>query len=131
MTFGALVGNLFEALVGFRTVAEVSSTAVAMIQLTSPAGQHGSEPKDPSLAEKTSRMENIVERNSIHEQKSSRNRPCDACRRHKSRCVLNEGLSKCVLCEFPAQDCTFIEMVSPRKRRYTSCEDELDMWLLT
>lgn len=124
-------GPHFAALAVLRTLISVSSAVIAMIHLTSPAGEHGSVSEDASPAERTSRAENTVDRNSIHEQGSSRNRPCDACRRRKSRCVLNEGAFKCVLCEFHAQDCTFVEKIPPRKRRRTSCEDELDRWLLT
>ena len=100
-----------------------------MVQLTSPSehqlGSEGFPPTKRSLREEAN-----VERNVLQGQRLSRNRPCDACRRRKSRCVLNEGALKCVLCEFHAQDCTFIEKLLPRKRRYTSGEDELDRWLL-
>lgn len=46
-----------------------------------------------------------------------RERPCDACRRRKTRCVINEGAALCVLCEFHKQDCTFIQSPQPRKRK--------------
>lgn len=49
--------------------------------------------------------------------RSRRDRPCDACRRRKSRCVVNEGESVCVLCEFHSQECTFIQSPQPRKKR--------------
>jgi len=49
--------------------------------------------------------------------RSRRERPCDACRRRKSRCVIHEGASLCVLCEFHKQDCTFVESPQPRKRK--------------
>ncbi|KAF2164493.1 hypothetical protein M409DRAFT_67978 [Zasmidium cellare ATCC 36951] len=45
-----------------------------------------------------------------------RERPCDGCRRRKSKCVLQES-KKCVLCEFHKQDCTFVENAQPRKRK--------------
>ncbi|QIW95419.1 hypothetical protein AMS68_000937 [Peltaster fructicola] len=45
-----------------------------------------------------------------------RERPCDGCRRRKSKCVQQEN-RKCVLCEFHKQDCTFIENAQPRKRK--------------
>ena len=102
-----------------------------MLPLPSPDGDHGSTSEILPSAERTPRAENRAEQNSSHEQKLSRSRPCDACRRRKSRCVLNEGAVKCVLCEFHAQDCTFIEEIPPRKRRRTSCEDEVDRWLPT
>lgn len=49
--------------------------------------------------------------------RSRRDRPCDACRRRKSRCVLNEGTSVCVLCRFHNQECTFVQSPQPRRRR--------------
>lgn len=44
-------------------------------------------------------------------------RPCDACRRRKSRCVVNEGQTSCVLCQFHTQECTFVQSPQPRKRK--------------
>lgn len=35
--------------------------------------------------------------------RNRRERPCDACRRRKSRCVIHEGAVLCVLCEFHRQ----------------------------
>lgn len=49
--------------------------------------------------------------------RSRRERPCDACRRRKSRCVIHDGASLCVLCEFHKQDCTFVQSPLPRKRK--------------
>lgn len=49
--------------------------------------------------------------------RSRRERPCDACRRRKSRCVINPGASLCVLCEFHKQSCTFLQDPQPRKRK--------------
>ena len=112
-----------------KTISSVYSAAIAMIRRISSAGEHDSVSEDASPAERSSHVENDLERNTLHTQRSSRNRPCDACRRRKSRCVLNEGAVKCVLCEFHAQNCTFKEKVQPRKRRHTSCEDEVDRWL--
>jgi hypothetical protein len=51
--------------------------------------------------------------------RSRRDRPCDACRRRKSRCQVKEGSSLCVLCEFHRQDCTFLQDPQPRKRKAT------------
>ncbi|KAK4628768.1 Transcriptional activator protein DAL81 [Fulvia fulva] len=48
--------------------------------------------------------------------RSRRERPCDGCRRRKSKCVLQEN-RRCVLCEFHKQDCTFVENAQPRKRK--------------
>ena len=47
----------------------------------------------------------------------ARRRPCDACRRRKSRCEFNEGQSSCVLCKFHRQPCLFNEDPQPRKKR--------------
>ncbi|KAI9835755.1 MAG: hypothetical protein M1819_001934 [Sarea resinae] len=49
--------------------------------------------------------------------RSRRDRPCDACRRRKSRCVINDGAKSCVMCDFHGQDCTFVQEPQPRKRR--------------
>ena len=49
--------------------------------------------------------------------RSRRERPCDACRRRKSRCVIHEGAVLCVLCEFHKQECTFVQDPQPRKRK--------------
>jgi len=49
--------------------------------------------------------------------RSRKERPCDACRRRKSRCVINEGQTSCVLCQFHSQECTFVQSPQPRKRK--------------
>lgn len=49
--------------------------------------------------------------------RSRKDRPCDACRRRKSRCVVNEGQTSCVLCQFHTQECTFVQSPQPRKRK--------------
>lgn len=49
--------------------------------------------------------------------RSRKDRPCDACRRRKSRCVINEGQTICVLCQFHTQECTFVQSPQPRKRK--------------
>lgn len=48
--------------------------------------------------------------------RSRKERPCDGCRRRKSKCVLQES-RRCVLCEFHKQECTFVEKAQPRKRK--------------
>ncbi|KAK5031581.1 Fungal specific transcription factor [Exophiala sideris] len=50
-------------------------------------------------------------------------RPCDACRRRKSRCVINPDSSACVMCQFHSQPCTFIEEAAPRRRKQTNPGD--------
>ncbi|KAF2808634.1 uncharacterized protein BDZ99DRAFT_464474 [Mytilinidion resinicola] len=52
--------------------------------------------------------------------RTRRERPCDACRRRKSRCVIHEGAVLCVLCDFHKQECTFVQSPQPRKRKVTS-----------
>lgn len=44
-------------------------------------------------------------------------RPCDPCRRRKSRCEIVEDSQPCLLCRFHRQECTFNEEPQPRKRR--------------
>ncbi|KIW77917.1 hypothetical protein Z517_07750 [Fonsecaea pedrosoi CBS 271.37] len=44
-------------------------------------------------------------------------RPCDGCRRRKSRCVINPDAASCVMCQFHKQACTFIEDAAPRRRK--------------
>lgn len=44
-------------------------------------------------------------------------RPCDICRKRKSRCVIKLGSSTCILCEFHKQSCTFEEQPVPRAKR--------------
>ena len=39
---------------------------------------------------------------------------CDACLRRKSRCAMNEMVSKCYSCEFHRQECTFTLSLSSR-----------------
>ena len=116
------------AVAGLRTFISLYITAIAMIRSTSPAGEHGPVSGDLSPAGRISHAEDIFEGNTFHEQRTSRNRPCDACRRRKGRCVMNNGAVKCVLCEFHARECTFIEKIPPRKRRRTSCDDDLGRW---
>ncbi|KAK1015499.1 Fungal specific transcription factor [Friedmanniomyces endolithicus] len=48
--------------------------------------------------------------------RTRKERPCDGCRKRKSKCVLQES-RRCVLCEFHKQECTFVEKAQPRKRK--------------
>ncbi|GAB7354115.1 hypothetical protein MBLNU459_g4679t1 [Dothideomycetes sp. NU459] len=69
------------------------------------------------LAPRSSPMAvNTARPRSIANSRSRRDRPCDGCRRRKSKCVLQEA-QRCVLCEFHNQDCTFVEAAQPRKRK--------------
>jgi hypothetical protein len=50
--------------------------------------------------------------------RSSRaDRPCDTCRKRKSRCVKEPGQQKCVLCTFHHRDCTYVDEPQRRKRK--------------
>ena len=56
-----------------------------------------------------------------------RERPCDACRRRKSKCVTNEGQGKtCTACGVHAQECTYLEDPQPRKRKIDNENKEVD-----
>ncbi|KAL5613903.1 hypothetical protein FOVSG1_002966 [Fusarium oxysporum f. sp. vasinfectum] len=48
---------------------------------------------------------------------NARARPCDTCRVRKTRCVKEEGQTRCVLCTFHNQPCTFLRGPTPRQRR--------------
>lgn len=56
--------------------------------------------------------------------KTRSRRPCDSCRRRKSRCEIVDGGPPCVLCRFHRQECTFIEEPQPRKRRAAPFSEE-------
>lgn len=54
---------------------------------------------------------------------TKKDRPCDSCRRRKSRCVIDANESACVLCKFHKQDCTFLANPVARKRKATDSDD--------
>ncbi|KAF2843293.1 hypothetical protein M501DRAFT_906725, partial [Patellaria atrata CBS 101060] len=54
-------------------------------------------------------------------------RPCDSCRKRKSRCEIAEGASSCVLCQFHYQPCTFVENPRPRKRKIPIVSEDEDV----
>ncbi|KAF2006985.1 hypothetical protein P154DRAFT_180196 [Amniculicola lignicola CBS 123094] len=56
--------------------------------------------------------------------KARSRRPCDSCRRRKSRCEIVDGASRCVLCAFHRQECTFREEPAPRKRKAPSLHED-------
>ncbi|KAI4190880.1 MAG: hypothetical protein L6R41_000481 [Letrouitia leprolyta] len=59
--------------------------------------------------------------------RGKRERPCDACRKRKSKCVMNEGSSgTCAACAIHNQKCTFVEDPQPRKRRLDHDGKEVD-----
>ena len=47
---------------------------------------------------------------------SKRTRPCDTCRRRKTRCHTDERETTCVLCKFHGQQCTYDQTPRHRKR---------------
>lgn len=49
--------------------------------------------------------------------RSTKERPCDACRRRKTRCVKESGEVKCVLCKFHSQACTYLHEPIARNRK--------------
>ena len=51
-------------------------------------------------------------------------RPCDPCRRRKSRCEVVGGHPPCLLCRFHRQECTFNDDPQPRKRRAVGMSDD-------
>jgi len=55
-----------------------------------------------------------------------RERPCDACRRRKSKCVATDGQNNCAACGLHGQDCTYLEDPQPRKRRLDTEGKETD-----
>lgn len=54
-------------------------------------------------------------------------RPCDACRKRKSRCEMAEGETVCVLCKFHRQPCLFQENPQPRKKRKISNDGPIEI----
>jgi hypothetical protein len=46
-----------------------------------------------------------------------KDRPCDACRRRKSRCIIPEDTETCLMCQSRAEECTFVQSPQRRKRR--------------
>ncbi|KAH8774934.1 transcriptional regulatory protein [Hyaloscypha sp. PMI_1271] len=57
-------------------------------------------------------------------QPKRKERPCDACRKRKSRCVIEEESTICVLCKFHGQECTFVQNPQSRKRKPTQDPDD-------
>ena len=55
---------------------------------------------------------------------TGKRRPCDACRKRKSRCEFNHGDTACVLCRFHRQSCLFNENPQPRKKCKINCGND-------
>lgn len=71
---------------------------------------------NPSPRPKSSSMRSLIE-GDLPNTRTRKDRPCDACRRRKSKCVIHEAQSACVLCKFHKQECTFVQSPQPRKRK--------------
>ena len=75
-------------------------------------------------------QQSLVEgsRPSANSARSAKERPCDACRRRKTRCVKEKGEDKCVLCKFHTQECTYLhEPVARTRKRKAQPSEETDM----
>jgi hypothetical protein len=46
-----------------------------------------------------------------------RDRPCDSCRRRKSRCIIPQDSETCIMCQSRQEECTYVENPQRRKRR--------------
>ncbi|TVY81438.1 Transcriptional activator protein DAL81 [Lachnellula suecica] len=46
-----------------------------------------------------------------------KDRPCDACRRRKSRCIMPQDSETCIMCQSRSEGCTFVQSPQRRKRR--------------
>ena len=76
---------------------------------------------DPTLGKKDIRPKQAgLIGGSVDSIRRRRERPCDACRKRKSRCVINNGAILCILCDLHKQDCTFVEPALRRKRKADS-----------
>ncbi|KAK4096817.1 hypothetical protein N658DRAFT_518997 [Parathielavia hyrcaniae] len=53
-------------------------------------------------------------------------RPCDNCRKRKSRCEIPEDDTECVLCQFHNKPCTFISDAPKKKRRVSEALIEVN-----
>lgn len=52
-------------------------------------------------------------------------RPCDTCRKRKSRCVKEPSQDKCVLCTFHRRECTYLDEPQRRKKRKAEGQSNL------
>ncbi|KAL8629163.1 hypothetical protein Q9189_005119 [Teloschistes chrysophthalmus] len=88
------------------------------------ASTPSSQRSDPSTSTKTKRAASGKDGKVP---RGRRERPCDACRKRKSKCVMNEGASgTCTACAVHGQKCTFVEDPQPRKRRLDHDGKEVD-----
>ncbi|KAL8872637.1 MAG: hypothetical protein Q9174_001762 [Haloplaca sp. 1 TL-2023] len=88
------------------------------------ASTPSSQRSDPSTSSKPRRISSSKDSKTI---RGKRERPCDACRKRKSKCVMNEGAPvTCAACAVHGQQCTFVEDPQPRKRRLDNDGKEVD-----
>ncbi|KAG0637311.1 hypothetical protein HOY80DRAFT_1052048 [Tuber brumale] len=106
---------------GKNVSSNIDGNAVASSN-NSTTGNNGTKAKPAALSVNTSTAngDGAMPATTTNGTKGRRDRPCDACRRRKSRCVMNEGAEICVLCQFHSQECTFVQSPQPRKRRLAS-----------
>lgn len=107
----------------------------AALSLSMPSsGPHLPQPPQPPQPPRPTDMISSLKAKSsqpVKEQKlvrGRRERPCDACRKRKSKCVTHEGQNNvCAACSVHGQDCTYIEDPQPRKRRLESGGKDADL----
>ncbi|KAL8691401.1 MAG: hypothetical protein Q9218_003367 [Villophora microphyllina] len=88
------------------------------------ASTPSSQRSDPSTSVKTKRAASGKDGKVP---RGRRERPCDACRKRKSKCVMNESApGTCTACATHSQKCTFVEDPQPRKRRLDQDGKEVD-----
>ncbi len=51
-------------------------------------------------------------------------RPCDICRKRKSRCAKEPDQERCVLCTFHGRECTYLDAPQPRNKKRVDIHDE-------
>ncbi|KAI9741070.1 MAG: Fungal specific transcription factor [Cirrosporium novae-zelandiae] len=72
----------------------------------------------PAISQQNmARSKSISARGEPQNIRARRDRPCDCCRRRRSRCVIHEGNARCLSCQTHDWDCTFVESPQPRKRK--------------
>ncbi|KAK4214944.1 fungal-specific transcription factor domain-containing protein [Rhypophila decipiens] len=52
-------------------------------------------------------------------------RPCDICRKRKTRCVKEADQDRCVLCVFHNRECTYVDVPQPRKKKRADFPDDM------
>ena len=94
--------------------------AVAIIAAPLPhdlAGTPDSRTRSAGLGTKNSSSKKMSANRGPPVPRGKRERPCDACRKRKSKCVVAEGQRICAACGIHGQECTYVEDPQPRKRK--------------